>query len=110
MGGKWVTGKLSLRSGSTKGPPLAPLPSHQPAMAGRRADARATAKGLNGFQLQKQVKIESGTQVASRGSDMAHCDAAGVNGSNRIKLHGAPLLRMMPNGCLESSVLVLLRS
>src|ERR1043165_4471213 len=25
------------------------------------------------------------------GSDMAHCDAAGVNGSNRIFSHGAPL-------------------
>src|SRR5207249_11295707 len=42
------------------------------------------------------------------GSDMAHCDAAGVNGSNRILSHGAPPRRMMPNGCLESPVLVLL--
>src|SRR5215831_11066072 len=42
------------------------------------------------------------------GSDMAQCDAAGVNGSNRILSHGAPLLRMMPNGCLGSPVLVLL--
>src|SRR6516164_1909219 len=42
------------------------------------------------------------------GSDMAQCDAAGVNGSNRIRSHGAPLLRMMPNGCLGSPVLVLL--
>ena len=41
-------------------------------------------------------------------SDMAHCDAAGVNGSNRILSHGAPLLRMMPNGCLGSPVIVLL--
>jgi hypothetical protein len=39
---------------------------------------------------------------------MAHCDAAGVNGSNRILFHGAPLLRMMPNGCLGSPVIVLL--
>src|SRR5262249_50656354 len=54
------------------------------------------------------VKIESGTQVASRGTDMAQCDAAGVNGSNRILFHGAPLLRMMPNGCLGSPVIVLL--
>ncbi|HKB39492.1 MAG TPA: hypothetical protein VKD72_23855, partial [Gemmataceae bacterium] len=35
-------------------------------------------------------------------------DAAGVNGSNRILFHGAPLLRMMPNGCLGSPVIVLL--
>src|SRR6516165_1404103 len=40
--------------------------------------------------------------------DMAQCDAAGVNGSNRILFHGAPRLRMMPNGCLGSPVLVLL--
>ena len=39
---------------------------------------------------------------------MAQCDAAGVNGSNRILFHGAPRLRMMPNGCLGSPVLVLL--
>jgi len=39
---------------------------------------------------------------------MAHCDAAGVNGSNRIFTHGAPQPRMMPNGCLGSPVLVLL--
>lgn len=61
-------------------------------------------------QLKHILKIESGIQVASRRPDMAHCDAAGVNGSNRIKLHGAPLWWMMPDGCLESSVLVLLRS
>src|SRR5437016_5627542 len=42
------------------------------------------------------------------GSDMAHSDAAGVNGSNRIFSHGAPLSRMMPNGCLGSPVIVLL--
>src|SRR6516165_8972162 len=42
------------------------------------------------------------------GSDMAQCDAAGVNGSNRILFHGAPRLRMMPKGCLGSPVLVLL--
>src|SRR5262245_42019998 len=39
---------------------------------------------------------------------MAQCDAAGVNGSNRILFHGAPPVRMMPNGCLGSPVLVLL--
>src|SRR5262249_35596281 len=39
---------------------------------------------------------------------MAHGDAAGVNGSNRILSHGAPLPRMMPNGCLGSPVIVLL--
>ena len=38
----------NLRSGSTKGTPLAPLPSQRPP-AGRRADARATAKGLRGI-------------------------------------------------------------
>ena len=42
------------------------------------------------------------------GSAMAHCDAAGVNGSNRILSHGAPLRRMMPNGWLGSPVIVLL--
>ena len=42
------------------------------------------------------------------GSDMAQCDAAGVNGSNRILSHGAPLSRMMPNGCLGSPAIVLL--
>jgi hypothetical protein len=39
---------------------------------------------------------------------MAHGDASGVNGSNRIMSHGAPLQRVMPNGCLGSPVLVLL--
>src|SRR5215471_6815033 len=39
---------------------------------------------------------------------MAHGDAAGVNGSNRILSHGAPQPRMMPNGCLGSPVIVLL--
>src|SRR5438874_10105824 len=43
------------------------------------------------------------------GSDMTHCDAAGVNGSNRILSHGAPQPRMMPNGCLGSPVLGLLQ-
>src|SRR4029450_13614860 len=38
---------------------------------------------------------------------MAQCDAAGVNGSNRIIFHGAPPGRVMPNGCLGSPVLVL---
>src|SRR5262249_16457771 len=32
----------------------------------------------------------------------------GVNGSNRILSHGAPLSRVMPNGCLGSPVIVLL--
>ncbi len=39
---------------------------------------------------------------------MAQGDAAGVNGSNRILFHGAPPMRMMPNGCLGSPVIVLL--
>src|SRR5262249_20923725 len=41
------------------------------------------------------------------GSDRAQCDAAGVNGSSRIRFHGAPPGRVMPNGCLGSPVLVL---
>ena len=41
---------------------------------------------------------------------MAHGDAAGVNGSNRILSHGVPQVRMMPNGCLGSPVLVLTRA
>ena len=65
---------------------------------------QVTRSRFQGFH----VKIESGTQVASRGTDMAQCDAAGVNGSNRILSHGAPQSRMMPNGCLGSPVLVLL--
>ena len=40
-----VTSGLQLRL-DRGGPPLAPLPSHQPSTAGRRADARATAEGL----------------------------------------------------------------
>jgi hypothetical protein len=39
---------------------------------------------------------------------MAQGDAAGVKGSNRILSHGAPLSRMMPNGCLGSPGFVLL--
>ena len=39
---------------------------------------------------------------------MAHGDAVGVNEGNRILSHGAPLPRMMPNGCLGSPVIVLL--
>jgi hypothetical protein len=56
------------------------------------------------------VKTEGGTQVAPRGTDMAQCDAAGVSGGNRILSHGAPLRRLMPNGCLGSPAIVLLRS
>jgi hypothetical protein len=41
---------------------------------------------------------------------MAHCDAAGVNGSKRILFNGAPMLRMMPNGCLGNPVITLLGS
>ena len=39
---------------------------------------------------------------------MAHCDAAGVNGSNRMLSRGVLLPRMMPNGFLGSPVIVLL--
>ena len=70
----------------------------------RRGSEEATRSRFKGFH----VKIESGTQVASRGTDMAHCDAAGVNGGNRIHSHGAPQVRMTPNGCLGSPVIVLL--
>jgi hypothetical protein len=44
------------------------------------------------------------------GTDMVQCDAAGVNGSSRIRSHSAPLWRMMPNGCLGSPGLVLPRA
>jgi hypothetical protein len=44
------------------------------------------------------------------GAAMAHRDAAGGNGSNRIFFHGAPHSRMMPNGCLGSPGFVLLCS
>ena len=70
----------------------------------RRGDGQEVTR--SGF-TRCPVKIESGTQVASRGTDMAQCDAAGVNGSNRILAHGAPQAWMMPNGCLGSPVLVL---
>src|SRR5262249_25234984 len=41
---------------------------------------------------------------------MGQCDAAGVSGGNRILSHGAPPERLMPNGCLGSPAIVLLRS
>ncbi len=37
---------------------------------------------------------------------MAHCDAAGMNGGNRIISHGAPPWRLMPNGWLGNPALV----
>ena len=47
----WVESAINLTIGpqlrlDRGGPPLAPLPSHQPSTAGRRADVRATAEGL----------------------------------------------------------------
>jgi hypothetical protein len=51
-----------------------------------------------------------GTQVASRGSDVAQWEAAVLNGSDRILSHGAPKLRMTPNGCPASPAIVSLRS
>jgi len=43
-------------------------------------------------------------------SDVAQCDAAVLNGSDHILFHGAPKLRMMPNRCLRSPVILSLRS
>src|ERR1700676_2474494 len=63
--------KENLRSGSTEGPPLAPLPSHRPAGRGR-ADARATAEGLNQLpgtaigdkqQTPQQLRFVSGCSI-----------------------------------------------
>jgi hypothetical protein len=48
----------------------------------RTGDSREVTRP--GFK-KVHVKIESGTQFASLGSDMAHCNAAGVDGSNSIK-------------------------
>ena len=44
------------------------------------------------------------------GSGMAQGDAAGVSGGDRILSPGTPPVRVMPNGCLGSPGLVLLRS
>jgi hypothetical protein len=43
-------------------------------------------------------------------SDVAHRDAAVLNGSDRIHSHGGPPRRMTPNGCLVGPVIVVLRS
>jgi len=43
-------------------------------------------------------------------SDVAHCDAAALNGSDRILSHGAPPWRMTPNGCLGNPAIVSLPS
>jgi hypothetical protein len=43
-------------------------------------------------------------------SDVAHCDAAVLNGSDRILSHGAPPWRMTPNRCLGNPAIVSLRS
>jgi hypothetical protein len=37
-------------------------------------------------------------------------DSQCENGVNRIFFHGAPKLRMLPDGCLGSPMIVLLRS
>src|SRR5215831_4876575 len=78
-----------------------------------RGEGTTNGKQLRGYKIQVQEVPRQDRERDSGcipGSDMAHCDAAGVNGSNRIISHGAPPPRMMPNGCLESPVLVLLRS
>jgi hypothetical protein len=41
---------------------------------------------------------------------MAHRDAAGVNGGDRMTPHGAPRLGVTPNGWLGSPAIVSLRS
>jgi len=66
--------------------------------------SRGARSGLKEFSCQDRER-DSGCIPRS---DMAHSDAAGVNGSNRILFHGAPPMRMMPNGCLGSPVIVLL--
>lgn len=38
---------------------------------------------------------------------MAHCDADFVSGTDRIFTSGAPLWRVMPNGCLGNPAIVL---
>ena len=43
-------------------------------------------------------------------SDVAHRDAAVLNGSERILSRGAPPRRMTPDWCLGSPAIVLLRS
>src|SRR5262245_40493654 len=75
--------------------------SHLPCCRGRSPAGGSAVRG--GFH----VEVEGGTQVAPRGTDMAQCDAAGVNGGDRILSHGAPPGRLMPNGCLGSPAIVL---
>jgi hypothetical protein len=65
--------------------------------------------GGQGYRLDPRQDRERDSSCIP-GSDMAHCDAARVNRNNRVLFHGAPLRRMMPNGCMGSPVLVLLRS
>ena len=48
-------GNEDLHSGSAKGHAPSPPPSHRPSTAGRRADARATAKGLNGSRWKNET-------------------------------------------------------
>src|SRR5438093_7915285 len=101
--------------------PLHPACARPPRTSGQKLTANAVS--VSGRYEQRAMHGDSETGEAEvlrqdrerdsgyvPGSDMAHCDAAGVNGSNRILSHGAPPLRMMPTGCLGSPVLVLLRS
>src|SRR5262249_25366082 len=67
-------------------------------------EGTTNGKQLRGYKIQVQEVPRQDRERDSGcipGSDMAHCHAAGVNGSNRIISHGAPPPRMMPNGCLE---------
>jgi hypothetical protein len=56
------------------------------------------------------ARQRSGTPGAVPRSDVAHRDAAVLNGSDRILSHGAQPWRMTPNGCLGSPAIVSLRS
>jgi hypothetical protein len=54
-----------------------------------RGSAFGSAEGLKRFRGDLRQDRERDSGCIPR-SDMAHCDAAGVNGSNRILSHGAP--------------------
>jgi hypothetical protein len=57
-----------------------------------------------------RVEIGSGTGGRIPRSDVAHLDAVVLNGSDRIRSHGAPPRRMTPDGFLGSPPIVSLRS
>ena len=85
----WPTGD-EIADGRSRG--IAPGREEQPGCPVRRRRASSQGRGRDSGCIP--------------GTDMAQCDAAGVNGSNRIMSHGAPPRRVMPNGCLGSPGLV----